>query len=118
MALFIGGAADGLRAHVEASLNYVDIALNPNPPAFTPDLAVLSGVTFPKVRYKKEVLSCGSADYEVFIPMDWSHSDVAEALILHYRKGNPDARLNYINTAEGEIYDNDDRDPNGRVYQI
>lgn len=116
MALFIGGPADGARLVVEPHKDTVCVAINPHPPAFTPDQAVLSAVATPTVCYKREALTCGSEVYTVFTPTDWSCNDLIEALVLNYRSSN-DVRLSYIKNAEGKLYDNDDRAP-GRNYQV
>lgn len=117
MALFIGGPADGKRFEVDSTVNVIDIGVNPNPPGFTPDLAVLNPEIVPTYRYRKECISCGADSYYVFVPFDWTCNDVVEALVLNYRKDNT-ARLAYINTAEGIIYDNDDRAQGSRPYRI
>jgi hypothetical protein len=115
--LFVGGPADGWRVEVDPAKLEVDIAINPYPPAFTPDSAVLSASTFPTFRYKQEKLCCELDEYPIYVPDTWKCNDLVEALIMNYYSGNQD-RLDYIRNAKGEMYDNDDRIPVGRPYQV
>ena len=109
MALFLGGPADGWRIDVDIKLPIVTIPVNPHPPAFTPDVAVLSANAAPAFQYKREEIGCELETYYVYIPMDWNCSDLVEALVMGYRPEKDVERLRYVRTAEGQLYDNDDR---------
>jgi hypothetical protein len=118
MALFIGGPADGWRIDVDTNRQLVPIPINPHPPAFTPDKAVLNAEVVPTYIYRKEVLTCGVETYYVYVPQNWNCADITEALIMGYKPEKDKERLRYIRTAEGQIYDNDDRITTGRPYKI
>ena len=117
MALFIGGPANGKRIEVAEDLNTVAFVINPHPPAFTPDAAVLSATTYAEVRYKKESLFGKNNRYFVFVPEDWDGDRVVEELLLGYQT-DKESRIDYIRTAKGTIFDNDDRIPDGRPYKV
>lgn len=118
MALFIGGPADGWRIEVDTRLTRVTIPINPHPPAFTSDTAVLSAKASPAYEYKREEIACALEEYYIFTPVDWNCSDIIEALIMGYKPNKDAERLKYVRTAEGQLYDTDDRIPDGRPYQI
>lgn len=118
MALFLGGPADGWRIEVDTSLKSVVIPVNPHPPAFTPDNAVLSASTGPGYEYKREEINCSLETYYVYVPTDWNCPDITEALIMGYKPDKNAERLRYVRTAEGLLYDNDDRLPIGRPYKV
>lgn len=118
MALFLGGPADGWRIDVDTRLDRVTIPVNPHPPAFTPDVAVLSASASPAYMYKREEIECALEKYYVYVPLDWNCSDLIEALVIGYRPEKDNERLRYVRTAEGQLYDNDDRIPNGRPYRV
>lgn len=116
MVLFVGGPADGKRVEVPNNVTTVMVPINPHPPTFTPDSAVLSATTMPKCGYKQEIITVGNEQYRVFIPMDWNITRLIEELLLNY-KPTPE-RQDYIRTAKGIMYDNDDRSPDGRPYKL
>jgi hypothetical protein len=118
MALFIGGPADGWRIAVDTSQLKVAIPINPHPPAFTTDAAVLSASTGPAFEYKREELSCSLETYYVYVPTTWNCSDLIDALIMGFKPEKDKERLRYVRTAEGKLYDNDDRIAAGRPYRI
>lgn len=118
MALFLGGPADGWRIDVDTSLKTVAIPINPHPPAFTPDNAVLSATSTPAFNYKREELECSLETYHIYVPVDWTCSDIIDALIKGYKTDNNEERLRYVRTAEGQLYDTDDRLPVGRPYKL
>ena len=117
MTLFVGVPADGKRIDVVPRVNLVEVPINPIPPAFTPDMAVLDPEVIPTVRYKKEAIAIEHNKYFVFIPEDWNPDQLIEALIRYYPDPTP-IRLDYVRHAEGQLYDQDDRNPNGRPYRI
>lgn len=108
MALFIGGPADGWRIDVDTAEESIVIPVNPHPPAFTPDKAVLETKTIPGYKYIREEITCGVEDYFVYIPADWNCADLVDALILGYKPEKDKERQRYIRTANGQLYDNDD----------
>lgn len=118
MSLFLGGPADGWRIQVDTKLKTVAIPINPHPPAFTPDKAVLDAVTSPVFKYKREIFQCSSETYFVYVPTDWSCADIVDALILGYKPQNNEERLRYVRTAEGQLFDTDDRIRTGRPYSL
>jgi hypothetical protein len=118
MALFLGGPADGWRIDVDTRLETVTIPINPHPPAFTTDATVLSAIASPAYDYKREILECSLESYYIYVPLDWNCSDIIEALIMGYRTEKDAERLRYVRTAEGQLYDKDDRIPDGRPYRL
>jgi hypothetical protein len=118
MALFLGGPADGWRIEVDTNLKDVLIPINPHPPGFTPDEAVLNTDAAPAFRYKREEIECSLETYYVYVPSDWNCADLIEALIMGYKIDKDRERLKYVRTAEGQLYDNDDRVATGRPYRI
>jgi hypothetical protein len=118
MALFLGGPADGWRIEIDTHLEKVTIPINPHPPGYTPDIAVLTGVAGPAYEYKREEIQCSLETYYVYVPLDWNCSDIVEALILGYKPEKDYQRLQYVRTAEGLIYDNDDSIRDGNTYPV
>lgn len=118
MALFLGGPADGWRIDVDTTKERVAIPINPHPPAFTPDNAVLDTKASPAYDYKREEITCATETYYVYVPVDWNCADLFDALIMGYKIENNRERLRYVRTAEGQLYDNDDRIPDGRPYKL
>jgi hypothetical protein len=118
MALFLGGPADGWRIQVDTSRETVLIPINPHPPAFTPDNTVLAASASPAFLYKREEIQCSTEIYYVYVPEDWNCADILDALILGYKVEKDRERLRYVRTAEGQLYDNDDRVAAGRPYSL
>lgn len=118
MALFIGGPADGWRISIDTRKDLVSIPINPHPPGFTPDEGVLNAEASPAYVYRKETIECGLESYEVYVPKNWTCADIMDSLILGYKPDIDKNRSKYIQTAEGQIYDNDDRIAAGRAYRI
>lgn len=118
MALFLGGPVDGWRIEVDTTLEHVVIPINPHPPAYTSDLTVFNATTAPGISYKRETIECGAQDYYVYVPEKWNCNDIIDALILGYKTQKEQSRLDYINSANGELYDNGDGKPVGSTYRF
>lgn len=119
MALFIGGPADGWRIDISPADETVDIPINPHPPAFTPDRSVLDAVTEPTYTYKREIVRFDTGEgVPVYIPLDWNTQRLFDELLMGYKVEKNRERLRYVRTAEGTLYDTDDRLTAGRIYKI
>lgn len=118
MALFLGGPADGWRIDVDTRQKTVLIPVNPHPPGFTPDKAVLGAEASPAYLYKREEIECALEKYYVYVPQNWTCADIVDTLIMGYKIEKDRERLRYVRTAEGQLYDNDDRIAAGRPYSL
>ncbi len=77
MALFIGGPLDGQLVEVGIDRDHVEVAVNRKL-----NNSKLTDIFF----YKKEVLECPTVDIPVFVPRNFSCSDVIAALIESYHQ--------------------------------
>ncbi len=80
MALFIGGPLDGRLIEVEPARNRVEVAIEK--PIEENGIKSLTDIFY----YKKEVLSCPTAEYPVFVPRAYTCEDVMESLIQGYHQ--------------------------------
>ena len=89
MALFIGGPLDGKLIEVDPSLEHVEVAITHETPTEgitlqpnKPSKGSFTDVFF----YRREMLSCPTDIFPVFVPRSYNCTDVMQALIQSYHQ--------------------------------